>query len=163
MAETNWKAKAQKLKKRLKELKERLAAEQGAPAAAAPAKVKAAKPVSPLAPKDGFPALPRIAGVEFAAVGAGIKYPNRKDVMLIRLAPGTAMAGVFTRSSTRSGCVRDGQEKLALPVPKGAGAAIIVNSGNSNAFTGKVGDKAVAAVCGSVAKARAISRRRWSP
>lgn len=159
MAETDWKAKAQKLKKRLKELKAR-AAEDAVAASAAPAKSKAAKPVSPLAPKDGFPALPRIAGVEFAAVGAGIKYQNRKDVMLIRLAPGTAMAGVFTRSSTRSGCVRDGQEKLTLPVPKGAGAAIIVNSGNSNAFTGKVGDKAVAAVCGSVAKALDIPASR---
>lgn len=164
MAETNWKAKAQKLKKRLKALKKRLADEAAvataASAVAAPVKPKAAKPVSPLAPKDGFPALPRIAGVEFAAVEAGIKYKNRKDVMLIRLAPGTAMAGVFTRSSTRSGCVRDGQEKLTLPVPKGAGAAIIVNSGNSNAFTGKVGDKAVAAVCGSVAKALDIPESR---
>jgi glutamate N-acetyltransferase / amino-acid N-acetyltransferase len=163
MAETNWKAKAQKLKKRLKELKNRAAEDAVAIAAAslaAPVKPKAAKPVSPLAPKDGFPALPRIAGVEFAAVGAGIKYQNRKDVMLIRLAPGTAMAGVFTRSSTRSGCVRDGQDKLALPVAKGAGAAIIVNSGNSNAFTGKVGDKAVAAVCGSVAKALDIPESR---
>ena len=164
MAETNWKSKAQKLKKRLKDLKKRLAedavARAAASALAAPVKPKAAKPVSPLAPKDGFPALPRIAGVEFAAVGAGIKYQNRKDVMLIRLAPGTAMAGVFTRSSTRSGCVRDGQEKLTLPVPKGAGAAIIVNSGNSNAFTGKVGDKAVAAVCGSVAKALDIPESR---
>ncbi|OYU20351.1 MAG: bifunctional ornithine acetyltransferase/N-acetylglutamate synthase [Rhodobacteraceae bacterium PARR1] len=164
MAETNWKSKAQKLKKRLKVLKKRVAEDAVAVAAAtalaAPVKPKAAKPVSPLAPKDGFPALPRIAGVEFAAVGAGIKYQNRKDVMLIRLAPGTAMAGVFTRSSTRSGCVRDGQEKLALPVPKGAGAAIIVNSGNSNAFTGKVGDKAVAAVCGSVAKALDIPASR---
>jgi glutamate N-acetyltransferase/amino-acid N-acetyltransferase len=163
MAETNWKAKAQKLKKRLKELKNRAAEDAVAIAAASlasPVKPKAAKPVSPLAPKDGFPALPRIAGVEFAAVGAGIKYQNRKDVMLIRLAPGTAMAGVFTRSSTRSGCVRDGQDKLAMPVAKGAGAAIIVNSGNSNAFTGKVGDKAVAAVCGSVAKALDIPESR---
>ena len=164
MAETNWKAKAQKLKKRLKALKKRLTEEAAVAAAAssvaAPVKPKAAKPVSPLAPKDGFPALPRIAGVEFAAVEAGIKYKNRKDVMLIRLAPGTAMAGVFTRSSTRSGCVRDGQEKLAMPVPAGAGAAIIVNSGNSNAFTGKVGDKAVAAVCGSVAKALNIPESR---
>ena len=92
MAETNWKAKAQKLKKRLKALKKRLADEAAvataASAVAAPVKPKAAKPVSPLAPKDGFPALPRIAGVEFAAVEAGIKYKNRKDVMLIRLAPG---------------------------------------------------------------------------
>ncbi len=114
---------------------------------------KTVKPVSPLAPKDGFPALPVIKGAAFAAVQAGVRYANRRDVMLVCLVPGTTMAGVFTRSTTRAGCIRDCQAKLALAVPKGAGAAIIVNSGNSNAFTGKVGDRAVAAVTGSVAKA----------
>ena len=69
-----------------------------------------------------------------------MRYKNRKDVMLIRLAPGTAMAGVFTRSTTRSACVRDCQTKLAGKISDDAGAAIIVNSGNSNAFTGKVGE-----------------------
>lgn len=109
------------------------------------------KPVSPLAP-DSFPALPRIKGVAFSAVEAGVRYKNRKDVMLVRLDPGTVMAGVFTRSSTRSACVRDCQAKLALKA-NGAGAAIIVNSGNSNAFTGKLGDEAVAAVTSAVAEA----------
>ena len=120
---------------------------------------KKAKPVSPLAPAS-FPALPRIAGVEFSAVEAGVRYANRKDVMLVRLAPGTAMAGVFTRSTTRSGCVRDCQDKLAMKVPADAGAAIVVNSGNSNAFTGKVGDEAVAAVTGGVAQALGIPASR---
>ena len=120
---------------------------------------KKAKPVSPLAPA-AFPDLPDIAGVEFAAVEAGVRYKNRKDVMLVRLAPGTAMAGVFTRSTTRSACVRDCQAKLAMKVPADAGAAIIVNSGNSNAFTGKVGDKAVAEVTDAAAKALGIPASR---
>ena len=98
--------------------------------------------------------------MEFAAVEAGVRYQNRKDVMLVRLAPGTAVAGVFTRSSTRSGCVRDCQDKLTARVPAGAGAAIIVNSGNSNAFTGKVGDEAVAAVTLGVAEALGIPASR---
>lgn len=160
MGKTDWKAEAKDLKKKVRKLKERL----GEAAAsvvddvteAAEMVVAAAKPaklVSPLAPKDGFPTLPLIKGVEFAAAEAGIKYKNRKDVMLIRLAPGTSMAGVFTRSTTRSGCVRDCQAKLEQKVPDGAGAAIIVNSGNSNAFTGKIGDEAVAAVTGGVAQA----------
>ena len=152
MAKTDWKAEAKALKKKVKALQARLPDK--------PAKAKAAKPVSPLAPKDGFPALPRIAGVEFAAVEAGVRYQNRKDVMLVRLAPGTSVAGVFTRSSTRSGCVRDCQAKLATKVPADAGAAIIVNSGNSNAFTGKVGDDAVAAVTGGVAAALGIPATR---
>lgn len=149
MAKTDWKAEAKALKKQLKLLR----AELGAKPA------KAAKPVSPLAPAS-FPTMPRIAGVEFSALGAGIKYQNRKDVMLVRLAPGTAIAGAFTRSSTRSGCVRDCQDKLATKVPADAGAAIVVNSGNSNAFTGKVGDEAVAAVTGGVAAALGIPASR---
>jgi glutamate N-acetyltransferase/amino-acid N-acetyltransferase len=120
---------------------------------------KAAKPVSPLAPAS-FPQLPVIAGAEFAAIGAGIKYQNRRDVMLVRLAPGTTLAGAFTRSTTRSGCVRDCQTKLATKVPAGAGVAIIVNSGNSNAFTGKVGDEAVAAVTSGVASALGLPATR---
>lgn len=151
MGKTDWKAEAKALKKKLRKLKDE--------AVAPVVKAKKAKPVSPLAPAS-FPKLPAIAGVEFAAVEAGVRYQNRKDVMLVRLAPGTAMAGVFTRSTTRSGCVRDCQAKLAMKVSAGAGAAIIVNSGNSNAFTGKVGDAAVAAVTGSVAEALGIPGSR---
>jgi glutamate N-acetyltransferase/amino-acid N-acetyltransferase len=119
----------------------------------------ALKPVSPLAPAQ-FPVLPAIKGAEFAAVEAGVRYQNRKDVMLVRLAPGTVMAGAFTRSSTRSASVRDCQAKLALKVPPGAGAAIIVNSGNSNAFTGTAGDQAVAAVTDAVAQALGVPAAR---
>ena len=151
MGKTDWKAEAKALKKKLRKLQDK-----GTEAPAAP---KKAKPVSPLAPAS-FPALPRIRGAEFAAVEAGVRYQNRKDVMLVRLAPGTAMAGVFTRSTTRSACVRDCQAKLAMKVPAGAGAAIVVNSGNSNAFTGKVGDDAVAAVTGAVAEALGIPASR---
>ncbi|MDQ1849905.1 bifunctional glutamate N-acetyltransferase/amino-acid acetyltransferase ArgJ [Gemmobacter fulvus] len=172
MAKTDWKAEAKALKKKLKKKVSDLSAQLAEAGAAVGAEVadaaetavaavkKAAKPVSPLAPKDGFPKLPVIKGASFAAIGAGIKYQNRKDVMLVHLAPGTTVAGVFTRSSTRSGCVRDCQDKLAMKVPAGAGAAIVVNSGNSNAFTGKVGDAAVAAVTGSVAEALALPASR---
>jgi glutamate N-acetyltransferase / amino-acid N-acetyltransferase len=164
MAKTDWKAEAKTLKKKVRKLKEKVEGSVASALTEASAAVsksgKAAKPVSPLAPAGGFPTLPRIAGVEFAAIEAGIKYANRKDVMLIRLAPGTSMAGVFTTSSTRSGCVRDCQAKLATKVPAGAGAAIIVNSGNSNAFTGKIGDAAVAAVTEGVAQALEIPASR---
>lgn len=158
MARTDWKSEAKSLKKKIKKLKARVMGEEIGAAMSAP--TKSAKTVSPLAPKGGFPKLPVIGGVEFAAVEAGVRYQNRKDVMLVRLAAGTSMAGVFTRSSTRSGCVRDCQEKLAMKVPSGTGAAIVVNSGNSNAFTGRIGDEAVAAVTGSVAKALGLPASR---
>ena len=105
--------------------------------------------LSPLAP-DAFPDLPRIGGVSFATVEAGVRYSGRADVMLARLTPGTAMAGVFTRSATRSAAVLDCQAKIG--VQSEAGAAIIVNSGNANAFTGRNGTEAVKAVTGTVAE-----------
>jgi len=161
MAKTDWKAEAKVLKKQLKMLRAEMGAQPVKPVSVEKpvSVVKAAKPVSPLAPA-GFPAMPRISGVSFAAVEAGVRYANRRDVMLVHLAPGTTMAGVFTRSSTRSGCVRDCHAKLAMKVPAGMGAAIIVNSGNSNAFTGAVGDAAVAAVTVGVAEALGLPAAR---
>lgn len=104
--------------------------------------------VSPLAPAS-FPDLPEIQGVEFAAVAAGIKYEGRKDVTLIRLSPGSTVAGTFTKSSTRSANVLDCQAKVGIDSDKGA--AFIINSGNSNAFTGRAGENSVAAICEAVA------------
>ena len=109
-----------------------------------------AMPVSPLAPA-GFPSLPVIDGVRFATIEAGVRYSGRTDVMLAQLAPGTAIAGAFTRSATRAAPVLDCQAKLGGPST--AGAAILVNSGNANAFTGKGGVTAVEQIAGMVAQA----------
>jgi len=95
---------------------------------------------SPLAPTS-FPDLPVIDGVTFSTVAAGVRYSGRTDVMLALLTPGTAVAGVFTKSATRSAPVLDCQAKLGGPAD--AGAAILVNSGNSNAFTGHLGQTSV--------------------
>ncbi|MFN7268536.1 MAG: bifunctional glutamate N-acetyltransferase/amino-acid acetyltransferase ArgJ [Cereibacter sp.] len=154
MGKTDWKAEAKALKKAVRRLQ---GPKSGAPAAPTPAKAPA--PVSPLAPA-AFPDLPQIAGVEFAAAAAGVRYANRTDVMLVRLAPGTSVAGAFTRSSTRAACIRDCQEKLAARVPAGSGAAIIVNSGNSNAFTGAAGQSAVRSITDAVAAALDLPARR---
>jgi glutamate N-acetyltransferase/amino-acid N-acetyltransferase len=113
--------------------------------------------VSPLAPKS-FPALPAIDGVEFSAAQAGVRYQGRTDVMLVRLAPGTTMAGVFTRSATRSAPVLDCQAKIGADSTDGA--AIIVNSGNSNAFTGKNGVASTRAVTSAVAEVLGLPETR---
>ncbi|CUK09018.1 Arginine biosynthesis bifunctional protein ArgJ [Shimia thalassica] len=113
--------------------------------------------VSPLAPAE-FPTLPVIEGAEFAAVEAGVKYQNRKDVMLARLAPGTTLAGVFTKSSTRAAPVLDCQAKIGLD--SSDGAAIIVNAGNANAFTGKNGAEATNAVTSAVASVLGVPENR---
>ncbi|MFU8865809.1 MAG: bifunctional glutamate N-acetyltransferase/amino-acid acetyltransferase ArgJ [Rhodobacterales bacterium] len=113
--------------------------------------------VSPLAPAT-FPDLPVIEGVSFAAAQAGVRYQGRTDVMLARLVPGTTMAGVFTRSATRSAPVLDCQDKIGLDSDEGA--AIIVNSGNSNAFTGKNGVASTRAVTGAAAKVLGLPEGR---
>jgi glutamate N-acetyltransferase/amino-acid N-acetyltransferase len=140
------KAKIKKLEKKLKKLK---------------AKLKAATThthaVAPLAPA-AFPALPVIAGARFSAVKAGVKYADRLDVMLAELQPGSSLAGVFTRSSTRSAAVLDCQAKIGSD--PSAGAAIIVNAGNSNAFTGQAGFDSVASITGAVAEALNVPENR---
>ncbi len=113
--------------------------------------------MSPLAPVT-FPDMPVIEGVTFAATAAGVRYKGRTDVMLALLAPGSAIAGVFTRSATRSASVLDCQAKIGGK-PDGP-AAILVNSGNSNAFTGKNGMKAVNALTAAVAAATGVSTDR---
>jgi glutamate N-acetyltransferase/amino-acid N-acetyltransferase len=90
--------------------------------------------VSPLAPKS-VPAMPAIAGVRLATAAAGIKYANRTDVLLVLLDPGTVAAGVFTRSKCPSAPVEWCRAKLT----GGSARALVVNSGNANAFTGKTG------------------------
>ena len=67
--------------------------------------------ISPLAPAN-FPNLPAIDGVRFATAAAGVKYPGRTDVMLAAIAPGAAIAGVFTRSATRAASVLACQDKI---------------------------------------------------
>ncbi|MEH6645562.1 bifunctional glutamate N-acetyltransferase/amino-acid acetyltransferase ArgJ [Sulfitobacter sp.] len=113
--------------------------------------------VSPLAPAK-FPALPVIEGVKFATVAAGVKYQGRTDVMLATLTPGTVVAGAFTRSATRSAPVLDCQTKMGQT--SSDGAAILVNSGNSNAFTGKGGVASVEVITAAVAKVCDIPQTR---
>src|SRR4051812_2520795 len=104
--------------------------------------VAAPVPVSPLAPQS-FPKMPPIPGVKLATAAAGIKNANRTDVLLALLAPGTAVAGVFTKSKCPSAPVEWCRANLKHGKSSGALArALVVNSGNANAFTGKSGRQA---------------------
>jgi glutamate N-acetyltransferase/amino-acid N-acetyltransferase len=103
--------------------------------------------VSPLAPAR-FPELPPIAGVRLAACEAGVRYSGRTDLMLAALAPGSAVAGVFTRSATRGVPVDWCRECL----PGGRVRAIVVNSGNANVFTGRAGRQVVEATAATTAR-----------
>jgi glutamate N-acetyltransferase/amino-acid N-acetyltransferase len=96
------------------------------------------KAVSPLAPKS-VPELPPIEGVRIATAEAGIRYRNRTDVLYVTLPKGTAVAGVFTRSKCPSAPVDWCRKNL----DRGTARALVVNSGNANAFTGRTGAQAV--------------------
>jgi glutamate N-acetyltransferase/amino-acid N-acetyltransferase len=89
---------------------------------------------SPLAPKTTVN-LPPLAGVRLATGKAGIKYRDRTDVLMMVLAPGTHVAGVFTQSKTASAPVDWCRKHLV----SGTARVLVVNSGNANAFTGKAG------------------------
>src|SRR5581483_8942622 len=93
--------------------------------------------VSPLAPTH-VPDMTEIAGVRLATAAAGIKYRDRTDVLLVLLDPGTAAAGVFTQSKCPSAPVEWCRTHLKTAKTR----ALVVNSGNANAFIGKSGRQA---------------------
>ena len=95
--------------------------------------------ISPLAP-TAFHDLPVIGGVRLATAQAGIRYRDRTDVMLAVFDPQTSVAGVFTRSKCPSAPV----EWCRAQLKGGRARALVVNSGNANAFTGKSGRQACA-------------------
>jgi glutamate N-acetyltransferase/amino-acid N-acetyltransferase len=106
--------------------------------------------VSPLAPTS-LPQMPAIEGVRLATAAAGIRYAGRTDVMLAIFEPGTTVAGVLTRSKCPSAPV----EWCRLRLKPGRARALVVNSGNANAFTGKNGRTATKLTADLTAKALA--------
>ncbi|WP_284756992.1 bifunctional glutamate N-acetyltransferase/amino-acid acetyltransferase ArgJ [Agrobacterium sp. fls2-241-TYG-188a] len=104
--------------------------------------------VSPLAPKS-FPDMPALRGVRMATAAAGIKYKNRTDVLLMVFDKPASVAGVFTRSRCPSATVDFCRANLA----GGVARAVVVNSGNANAFTGVKGKAATELTGKSAAEA----------
>src|ERR1700745_3748895 len=108
--------------------------------------------ISPLAPTE-VPEMPAIAGVRLATAEAGIRYKGRTDVLLAVFDQGTAVAGVFTKSKCASGPVEWCRKLLR----GGKARALVVNSGNANAFTGKTGKQSTALTAAIAAKAVACN------
>ena len=130
-------------------VKPKAAAKPAPKAAKKPAKKKAAPKVSPLAPRS-YAKLPPIEGVLLGATAAGIKYKGRTDLLVAKMIEGTQAAGVFTTSKTASAPVEWCKSSLA---DGGDGRMLVVNSGNSNAFTGKAGVATVKATAAAAAQA----------
>ncbi|MBR1200605.1 bifunctional glutamate N-acetyltransferase/amino-acid acetyltransferase ArgJ [Bradyrhizobium sp. AUGA SZCCT0240] len=110
--------------------------------------------VSPLAPTE-VPDMPVIGGVRLATAAAGIRYKGRTDVLLAIMDKGTNAAGVFTQSKCPSAPVEWCRAQLegAGSSKGGLARALVVNSGNANAFTGKTGRQATTLTASIAAKA----------
>src|SRR5277367_311214 len=101
--------------------------------------------VSPLA--IAMPTLPPVAGVRLGAAAAGIRYQGRMDLVMAELAPGTAVAGVFTSNR----CPGAPVDWCRASLPAGRARALVVNAGNANVFTGAAGQMAARATAESAA------------
>jgi glutamate N-acetyltransferase/amino-acid N-acetyltransferase len=119
--------------------------------------------ISPLAPTH-VPDMPVIAGVKLATAAAGIRYKGRTDVLLAVMDKGTAVAGVFTKSKCPSAPVEwcraklgGGKSSKGKSSKGGLARALVVNSGNANAFTGKTGKQATTLTASIAAKALGCS------
>ena len=105
-----------------------------------------ATPVSPLA--VALPDLPPLAGVRLAAAAAGIRYQGRTDVVMVELAPGTTVAGVFTSNK----CPGAPIDWCRTALKGGKARGVVINAGNANVFTGKAGEQACVATAQAAAK-----------
>ncbi|SIR46166.1 glutamate N-acetyltransferase [Rhizobium sp. RU20A] len=111
-------------------------------------------PVSPLAPKT-HAEMPPLRGVRMATAAAGIKYKGRTDVLMMVFDKPAAVAGVFTRSKCPSAPVDFCRQNLSAGVAR----AVVVNSGNANAFTGSKGRASTQMTAEAAAEAIGCSTR----
>ncbi|HET6308116.1 MAG TPA: bifunctional ornithine acetyltransferase/N-acetylglutamate synthase, partial [Rhodopila sp.] len=102
--------------------------------------------VSPLAVQ--LPELPRLAGVRLAATAAGIRYKNRTDLVLMEVAAGSTVAGVFTSNK----CPGAPVDWCRAALRGGQARMVVVNAGNANVFTGQAGRDACAATADAAAQ-----------
>ena len=89
-----------------------------------------------------------VAGVRLAAAAAGVRKPDRDDVVLLELAPGSRVAAVFTQNAFCAAPVTVARQHLAVAAPR----FVLINSGNANAGTGAAGLAAAQACCAAVAR-----------
>jgi glutamate N-acetyltransferase/amino-acid N-acetyltransferase len=112
--------------------------------------LRAIMPVNLLAP-DAQQLYP-IKGLELGIAEAHIKKPNRKDLLVIKLSPGTKVAGVFTKNRFCAAPVILCKEHLAHLPDKNGITALVVNTGNANAGTGEEGLNRAKQTCVALAE-----------
>ncbi|PAU75681.1 bifunctional glutamate N-acetyltransferase/amino-acid acetyltransferase ArgJ [Halomonas salipaludis] len=98
--------------------------------------------------KGTFPALPAIEGVRLGTAMAGIKKPDRRDLVVIEIAPGATVAGTFTRNAFCAAPVHVAKRHLASETPR----YLLINTGNANAGTGELGMRDAEASCAELGR-----------
>ena len=101
-----------------------------------------------------------VAGVEIGVAEAGIRKANRRDLTIFRLAPGTAVAGVFTRNRFRAAPVQLCETHLATGCPI---TALLINTGNANAGTGATGLAHAQETCVALGKLLGVEAQQILP
>lgn len=94
-----------------------------------------------------------VAGVKVGIASAGIKKPGRKDVVVFELAPGSRVAGIFTRNQFCAAPVTLSRKHLSLKAPR----YLLINTGNANAGTGDRGMTDAIACCQALADNAGVS------
>lgn len=112
--------------------------------------------LAPPAPGSLYP----IAGVELGFAEAGIRKAARRDLMLMRLAPGAVVSGVFTQNSFAAAPVQVCREHLAAGTEF---RGVVVNAGNANCGTGEQGLQAARATCAAAARLLGCSPQQVLP
>ena len=107
--------------------------------------------ISPLLPEHLLP----VKGITLGIAEAGIKKPNRKDLLVMLLDEGTQVAGVFTQNRFCAAPVIVAKRHLMQSPTR----ALVVNTGNANAGTGEAGIQHAVATCAELAKCRLKARR----
>ncbi len=101
-----------------------------------------------------------VAGVELGITMAGVRKANRRDLLVVKLAEGSAVAGVFTANRFCAAPVQVCREHLAA----GQGMrAIVVNTGNANAGTGADGLARARSTCAALAKLLGVKSEQVLP
>ena len=101
-----------------------------------------------------------VAGIEIGVACAGIRRANRRDLTIFRLAPGTAVAGVFTRNRFRAAPVQLCEAHLATGCPI---SALVINTGNANAGTGESGLRHAQQTCAALGQLLGVEAQQILP
>ncbi len=111
-----------------------------------------------------FPAMPVIEGLRLGTTMAGIKTPDRRDLVVIEIPEGARVSGAFTRNAFCAAPVTVAREHLAACTARGEGARyLVINTGNANAGTGEAGLEDARATCAELARLAGVDEQRVLP